>query len=68
MDESVGRRLVLSFAAPATVALAPMRTVSQSEAGVDVCYQQSWLMASWPVESGADLGWQQSITVEITDA
>ncbi|MGD2063867.1 MAG: DUF1926 domain-containing protein [Nitrospirota bacterium] len=67
-DESVGRRIVVTFAAPATVAVAPMRTVSQSEAGVDVCYQQSWVMATWPLGDTPEIDWQQTITMEITDA
>jgi len=68
VDTGIGRRLKVSFAAPATVAIAPMRTVSQSEAGVDVCYQQTWLMASWPLDGGPAIDWQQTVTVEITDA
>jgi hypothetical protein len=67
-DTSVGRGLNVSFAAPAAVTLAPMRTVSQSEAGVDVCYQQTWLMASWALDEGSAIDWQQTVTVEITDA
>jgi len=68
VDTSVGRRVSVSFAAPASVASAPMRTVSQSEAGVDVCYQQTWVMASWPLDGGPAIDWQQTVTVEITDA
>jgi hypothetical protein len=45
-----------------------MRTVSQSEAGVDVCYQQSWVMATWPLGAAPEVDWQQTLTVEITDA
>jgi hypothetical protein len=67
-DESVGRRIAVWFASPATVAIAPMRTVSQSEAGVDVCYQQSWIMATWPLGSASEGEWQTTITVEIVDA
>jgi hypothetical protein len=67
-DESVGRRIVVTFADAATVTIAPMRTVSQSEAGVDVCYQQSWVMATWPLGAAPEVDWQQTLTVEITDA
>lgn len=64
VDTTVGRRLRIRCADPALVALAPMRTVSQSEAGVDICYQQSWVMAAWPIPPGEG-SWHGAITVEI---
>lgn len=64
VDTTVGRRLRIRLSDPALVALAPMRTVSQSEAGVDICYQQSWVMAAWPIPRGEPL-WRGAITVEI---
>ncbi|RMF84478.1 MAG: DUF1926 domain-containing protein [Nitrospirae bacterium] len=64
VDATVGRRLRLRLGEPATVALAPMRTVSQSEAGVDVCYQQSWIMAAWTVAGGAR-SWEGWLELEV---
>jgi len=64
VDTTVARRLRLRTDDPALTALAPMRTVSQSEAGVDVCYQQSWVMVVWPLPQGAP-SWHGAVTVEI---
>ncbi|NCO58632.1 MAG: 4-alpha-glucanotransferase [Nitrospirae bacterium CG18_big_fil_WC_8_21_14_2_50_70_55] len=65
VDTTIGRRLQIRLADPALVALAPMRTVSQSEAGADICYQQSWVMAAWPLVPVANT-WHGALTVEIT--
>ena len=64
VDTTVARRLRIRTGDPARIALAPMRTVSQSEAGVDICYQQSWVMVAWPMPQGAP-SWRGAVTVEI---
>ena len=67
MDEWIGLTVTLAWGQPATLAWAPVETVSLSEAGVERIFQGSSLLLSWPVSLDPGDQWEERITLNVDE-
>jgi alpha-amylase len=65
VDEWLGGELALTWTAPATVAWAPVETVSLSETGFERIYQGSALLLSWPLSLAPGQTWDMSLRLRV---
>jgi len=65
VDEWLGCELALACDAPATVAWAPVETVSLSETGFERIYQGSALLFAWALALAPGQSWETSLRVRV---
>jgi hypothetical protein len=56
------REVALAFSRPAEIAVAPIRTVNQTEEGFQMMCQGHGLLVAWPIECAPDAAWEVEIT------
>ncbi|MBI3626106.1 MAG: DUF1926 domain-containing protein [Candidatus Rokubacteria bacterium] len=67
VDEWIGLAVTLAWGQPATLAWAPVETVSLSEAGVERIFQGSSLLLAWPVSLDPGDEWEERITLSVDE-
>jgi hypothetical protein len=67
VDEWIGLAVTLAWGRPATLAWAPVETVSLSEAGIERIFQGSSLLLAWPVSLDPGGLWEERITLGVDE-
>lgn len=65
VDEWIALDITLAWDQPATLAWAPVETVSLSEAGFERIFQGTSLLLSWPVSLDPGRHWEERITLNV---